>query len=167
MEHTGVKIHKKTQITKVEKTKGSDGPLTLTTDTGKTIEVDTLLWAIGRHSVTENIGLKEVGVQTRENGDIVVDEYQNTNVSNVYAVGDAQGKWHLTPVAIAAGRRLANRLFGPDESMRGDKLVYENIPTVVFSHPTIGTVGLTEPQAREKYGDEQVKICESLFFGFG
>lgn len=156
MEHTGVNIHKSTQITKVEGTKG--GPLTLHLDTGKTIEVDTLLWAIGRHSNTENIGLEKAGVKAKENGDIEADAYQNTSVPGIYAIGDVQGKWQLTPVAIAAGRRLSNRLFG-GEKFKDDKLDYENIPTVVFSHPPIGTVGLTEPQAKEKYGKENIKIC--------
>ena len=92
-------------------------------------------------------------------GDIVVDEWQASSVPNIFAIGDVGGKALLTPVAIAAGRRLANRLFG-GEKYKNDKLSYENIPTVVFSHPPIGTVGLTEPQAREKYGDDQIKICE-------
>lgn len=156
MEHTGVNIHKTTNVTRVEGARGQG--LTVHTDKGEKLEVDVLLWAIGRHSNTENIGLQEVGVKANEKGDIEVDEYQNTNVPNVYAIGDCQGKALLTPVALAAGRRLSNRLFGP-EQFKNDKLSYENIPTVVFSHPPIGTVGLTEPQAREKYGD-QVKICE-------
>ncbi|CAE6416662.1 unnamed protein product [Rhizoctonia solani] len=159
MGHTGLNVHKKTQVAKVDGQAG--GPLTITTDTGKTIEVDTLIWAIGRRSSTEDLGLDKAGVQTNEKGDIVVDEYQQTNVPSITAIGDVQGKALLTPVAIAAGRRLSNRLFGPPE-FKNDKLSYENIPTVVFSHPTIGTVGLTEPEAREKYGD-QVKIYKSSF----
>jgi len=91
----------------------------------------------------------------------VVDEYQNTTAPGVYAIGDCTGKWLLTPVAIAAGRRLSNRLFGPSQ-FKDDKLSYENIPTVVFSHPPIGTVGMTEKEAREKYGDE-VKVYTSSF----
>lgn len=157
MEHTGVHVHKKTNVVKVEGQRGQT--LTVHTDNGKALEVDVLLWAIGRHSNTEGIGLEDIGVKTTEKGDVVVDEYQNTNVPNVYAIGDCQGKALLTPVAIAAGRRLSNRLFGP-EKFKNDKLSYENIATVVFSHPPIGTVGLTEPEAREKYGD-QVKICKS------
>lgn len=171
MEHTGVNIHKKTQITKVEaleseedkgdQKKDSKGPLKLYLDNGKTLEVDTLLWAIGRHSNTESLNLSSLSINTTEKGDIVVDDYQNTNVPGVYALGDVTGKWQLTPVAIAAGRRLSNRLFSGDEKLKGDKLIYENIPTVVFSHPTVGTVGLTEPEARKKYGDN-IKICETF-----
>jgi len=105
------------------------------------------------------MGLEEVGVKLDDKGDVVVDEYQNSSVPGIYAIGDVQGKWLLTPVAIAAGRRLSNRLFGPQEKFKNDKLSYESIPTVVFSHPPIGTVGMTEPQARKAYGDENIKIC--------
>ncbi|KAL5511959.1 GLR1_1 [Sanghuangporus vaninii] len=160
MEHTGVNVHKKTQITRVEGQRG--GPLTLHLDTGSKLEVDLLLWAIGRHSNTDSLNLESVGIKTTEKGDIVVDEWQQSTVPNVYAIGDVQGKWLLTPVAIAAGRRLSNRLFGP-EKFKEDKLVYENIPTVVFSHPPIGTVGLTEPEARQRYGDNEIKIYKSSF----
>jgi len=136
--------------------------LTVHTDTGETFEVDCVLWAIGRHSEIKRLNLDKVGVKTDRKGDIIVDEYQNTNVENITAIGDVQGKALLTPVAIAAGRRLANRLFGP-EKFKNDKLSYENIPTVVFSHPPIGTVGLTEPEARKKFGDDKVKIYKTSF----
>lgn len=160
MEKTGVRFHKKSNVVRVDGAKGQT--LTITTDKGEKIEVDTLLWAIGRHPVTKNLGLENAGVKTDEKGDIIVDEYQNTNVKNIYAIGDVQGKWLLTPVAIAAGRRLSNRLFGPDK-FKNDKLSYDDIPTVVFSHPPIGTVGLTEPQARKKYGDDAIKIYKTSF----
>ena len=130
MEHTGVHIHKTSHVTRIDGAKGQT--LTVHTDRGETIEVDTVLWAIGRHSSTQGLGLEEVGIKTTEKGDIVVDEYQNTSVKNVYAIGDVAGKWLLTPVAIAAGRKLSNRLFGP-EKFKDDKLSYDNIPTVVFS----------------------------------
>ncbi|QRW14859.1 glutathione-disulfide reductase [Ceratobasidium sp. AG-Ba] len=159
MTHTGLAVHKRTHVKKVEGQPG--GPLTLYLEDGKTLEVDTLIWAVGRRSSTEDLGLDRAGVKINEKGDIIVDEYQQTNVPGITAIGDVQGKALLTPVAIAAGRRLSNRLFGPPE-FKDDKLSYENIPTVVFSHPTIGTVGLTEPEAREKYGD-QVKIYKSSF----
>jgi len=160
MEHTGIKVHKQTQVTKVEGEKG--GPLTVHLNNGQAIEVDTLLWAIGRRSMTKDIGLEDVGVKVNNHGDVTVDDYQNTSVPNVYAIGDVAGKALLTPVAIAAGRRLSNRLFGP-EKFKDDKLSYENIPTVVFSHPTIGTVGLTEPEARARYGDSAIKVYKSSF----
>lgn len=130
MGQTGLTVHKKTKVLKVEGKSG--GPLTVHTVDGKTIEVDTLIWAIGRHASTKDIGLDKAGVKTNEKGDIIVDEYQQTNVPSITAIGDVQGKALLTPVAIAAGRRLSNRLFGPPE-FKHDKLSYENIPTVVFS----------------------------------
>ena len=91
---------------------------------------------------------------------MTVDKFQNTSVSGIYAVGDNTGAVELTPVAVAAGRRLSERLFNnkPDEH-----LDYSNIATVVFSHPPIGTVGLSEPDARKQFGDEQVKVYTSSF----
>lgn len=130
MEHTGVNIHKKSNIVKVEK--HSDG-LHVHTDKGEKVVVDVLLWAIGRHANTEDVGLDKAGVKADEKGNVIVDEYQNTNVKNITSIGDVAGKMLLTPVAIAAGRRLSNRLFGP-EKFKNDKLSYENIPTVVFSY---------------------------------
>ncbi|KAI5476216.1 hypothetical protein MNV49_007978 [Pseudohyphozyma bogoriensis] len=164
MEKTGIKIHTETQIKKIT-TDVKDYDLTLpfpktvTTTKGDTIETDAVLFAIGRHSMTDNLGIENVGVKLEKNGDVIVDEYQTTNVDNIFAIGDVQGKELLTPVAIAAGRRLSNRIYG---GVAGDKLDYTDVPTVVFSHPTIGTVGLTEPQAREKYGDT-IKVYKSTF----
>ena len=89
----------------------------------------------------------------------LVDEWQASSVPNIFAIG---GKALLTPAAIAAGRKLANRLSG-GEKYKNDKFSHENIPTVVFSHPPIGTVRLTEPRARRKYGDDQMKICKCSF----
>ncbi|KAG9126291.1 Glutathione reductase [Ceratobasidium sp. 392] len=130
MSHTGLTVHKQTQVQKVEGKAG--GPLTLHLNDGKTLEVDTLIWAIGRRASTQDLGLDKAGVKTNEKGDIIVDDYQQTNIPSITAIGDVQGKALLTPVAIAAGRRLSNRLFGPPE-FKDDKLSYENIPTVVFS----------------------------------
>uniref|UniRef100_A0A0W0FET8 Glutathione reductase n=1 Tax=Moniliophthora roreri TaxID=221103 RepID=A0A0W0FET8_MONRR len=160
MEKSGVKIHKTSKVVKIEGQKGQT--LTVHKDNGEAIEVDCVLWAIGRKASTQNMGLEELGVKLDEQGNVIVDEYQISSVPGITAIGDVQGKALLTPVAIAAGRRLSNRLFGP-EKFKNDKLSYEDIPTVVFSHPTIGTVGLTEPQARKKYGDDQVKIYKSNF----
>lgn len=161
MGKTGLNVHQKTNIKRVTGEKG--GPLTLHLDTGKTLEVDVLLWAIGRRPNTDNLGLEKAGVETDKKGDIIVNKFQETNVKGVLALGDVAGKALLTPVAIAAGRRLSNRLYGPDHLRGKDFLNYENIATVVFSHPTSGTVGLTEPEAREKYGDDKVKIYKSNF----
>lgn len=101
-------------------------------------DVDCLLWAIGRDPNSKGLNLNKVGIQTDEKGHILVDEFQNTNVKGVYAVGDVCGKALLTPVAIAAGRKLAHRLF---ECKQDSKLDYDNIPTVVFSHPLLGPWG--------------------------
>ncbi|CEG78880.1 Putative Glutathione-disulfide reductase [Rhizopus microsporus] len=128
----------------------------------KSIEVDTVLWAVGRVPNIKKLNLEAVDVKLTEKGHIAVDEYQNTSTPGIYALGDACGRAELTPVAIAAGRKLSDRLFG-GEQFKESKLDYENIPTVVFSHPTAGTVGLTEEQARERYGDENVKVYTSKF----
>ncbi|EPS98598.1 hypothetical protein FOMPIDRAFT_1037476 [Fomitopsis schrenkii] len=160
MEHTGINFHKGSQIKKVEGQKGQT--LTLHSDKGEKVEVDCLLWAIGRHSNTEGLGLEKIGVELDEKGNVPVNAYQETKVPGIYALGDVSGKALLTPVAIAAARRLSNRLYG-GEQYKDEHLDYTNIPTVVFSHPTIGTVGLTEPEARKKYGSENVKIYKSGF----
>lgn len=131
MEHTGVNIHKHTDVVKVEGEK-TGGPVTIHTKSGETIKADLLVWAVGRKANTLDVGLDAAGVKTKENGDIIVDEYQNTSVDNIFAFGDVSGEALLTPVAIAAGRRLGNRLFGPAK-FKNQKLEYDNIPTVVFS----------------------------------
>ncbi|PLV57816.1 glutathione-disulfide reductase [Erwinia sp. B116] len=140
--------------------KNADGSLTLQLEDGREQTVDSLIWAIGREPMTDNLNIEAAGVKLNEKGYISVDKYQNTSVEGVYAVGDNTGAVELTPVAVAAGRRLSERLFNnkPDEH-----LDYSNVPTVVFSHPPIGTVGLTEPEAREKFGDDQVKVYKSAF----
>ncbi len=123
------------------------------------LHVDALIWAIGRIPNTDALNLPMAGVATNPNGSIPTDSFQNTNVPGVYAIGDVTERFHLTPVAIAAGRRLADRLFGGQPERR---LPYENIPTVVFSHPPIGTVGLTEEEARSRFGST-VKIYQTQF----
>ncbi len=140
--------------------KNSDGSLTLQLENGKEFIVDSLVWAIGREPATDNLNLAMTGVKTNDNGYIDVDKYQNTNVAGIYAVGDNTGAVELTPVAVAAGRRLSERLFNnkPEEH-----LDYSNIATVVFSHPPIGTIGLTEPEAVEKFGADNVKVYKSSF----
>lgn len=149
-----------TEATPKSVVKNSDDSLTLTLEDDRTFTVDCLVWAIGREPATDTFNLDVTGVKTNEKGYIVVDKFQNTSVPGIYAVGDNTGAVELTPVAVAAGRRLSERLFNnkPEEH-----LDYNNVPTVVFSHPPIGTVGLTEPQAREQYGDDNVKIYRSSF----
>ncbi|KAL2175352.1 uncharacterized protein P884DRAFT_262533 [Thermothelomyces heterothallicus CBS 202.75] len=164
-ERLGVKVHKRSQAKKVEKDEKT-GKLTIHyregDDEGVVSDVDHLIWAIGRTPATAGLGLESAGVKVDEKGHVVVDEYQNTTVDGIYALGDVTGQWELTPVAIAAGRRLAARLFGP-EQFRTAKLDYTNIPSVVFAHPEVGAIGLTEPQAIEKYGRENVKVYKTNF----
>jgi glutathione reductase (NADPH) len=140
----------------------SDGSLCIECDNGQRLEgLDQLIWAVGRTPATAGLGLPAAGIETDAQGYVPSDRFENTNVPGIYAIGDVTNKAPLTPVAIAAGRRLADRLFGG----KNDRyLPYEHISTVVFSHPPIGTVGLTEEQAREIHG-EAVKIYQTQFTG--
>ncbi len=118
---------------------------------------DSVIWAVGRAPNTRSLDLEAAGVEVRGNGMVPTDEFQNTNVPGIYAIGDITGRTPLTPVAIAAGRRLADRLF---DDKPGSRVDYENIPSVVFSHPPVATVGLTEPQARERHAKVTVYQTE-------
>ncbi|MCU7925173.1 MAG: glutathione-disulfide reductase [Candidatus Thiodiazotropha sp. (ex Dulcina madagascariensis)] len=155
----GVNIVTSSQIGEI--IRQSDGSLDLIcADTGQLIgRFDQLLWAIGRAPATPGMDLANAGVSIDQDGYIETDLFQNTNIPGVYAVGDVTGRAQLTPVAIAAARRLADRLFG---GMKDRRLEYDLIPTVVFSHPPIATVGLTESEAREIHGSA-VKIYQSRF----
>ncbi|XXG96975.1 hypothetical protein Hte_003268 [Hypoxylon texense] len=164
-ERLGVHVHKESTQSRVDKDPGT-GKLTVHYteggEEGKLEDVDHLIWAIGRTPMTKNIGLEEAGVKLDEKGYIVTDGYQNTSVDNIYALGDVSGRVELTPVAIAAGRRLAERLYGGAQFATA-KIDYENIPSVVFAHPEVGSIGLTEPQAEEKYGRENLKVYKTSF----
>ena len=152
MEHAGLHVHRQTNIQKV--TTSQSGPYDLSkpfpktvhTDskTHPTIETDTVVFAIGRQADTDSLNLESLpapGVELDKRGYVKVDEYQESASKHISSIGDAIGKVELTPVAIAAGRRLANRLYGPPE-YKDLKLDYNNIPSVVFSHPPSGSVGL-------------------------
>jgi glutathione reductase (NADPH) len=139
----------------------ADGTLRLERVDGVALEgYDAVLWAIGRAPSTPGLGLEHVGIQTLASGHIPVDAYQNSTTPGIYSVGDVTGLLDLTPVAIAAGRRLADRLFGGMPEARLDLI---DVPTVVFSHPPIGTVGLTEAAAREHYGAANIKVYTARF----
>jgi len=126
------------------------GGLVLALEDGRRLgPFDCVLWAIGRESNVTSLGLAAAGVARGPDGVVATDAWQDTNVAGIHAIGDVTGRSALTPVAIAAGRRLADRLFGGEPDARLD---YRLIPTVVFSHPPIGTVGLTESEARAEYG---------------
>jgi glutathione reductase (NADPH) len=153
----GINLHSQTEITAIEK--NTKGQLTLTTDNAELPDVDAVIYAIGRSPLTDSLGLENTNIELDKRGYIVTDEYQNTSQANIYAVGDNTGRAQLTPVAVAAGRRLSERLFN---NKPNEKLNYDDIPTVVFSHPAIGTIGLTEAQAREKFGQD-VSVYTSSF----
>ncbi|XP_051930901.1 glutathione reductase, mitochondrial isoform X3 [Hippocampus zosterae] len=163
LQNSGVDLQKNARVTSVRKTDTGLEVTFVTKDTSKSStisEVDCVLWAIGRKPNISGLNIGEMGVDTDEHGHIMVDEYQNTSRPGIYAVGDVCGRALLTPVAIAAGRKLAHRLF---EGKKDSKLDYSNIPTVVFSHPPIGTVGLTEEEAIISKGKENVKIYKTSF----
>jgi glutathione reductase (NADPH) len=136
------------------------GKKTLVTEDGREFAgFDCVLWAIGRDANLAGLALEASGVATDSAGFISTDEFQNTNAAGVYAIGDVTGRAALTPVAIAAGRRLSDRLFGGQPQRHLD---YNLIPTVIFTHPPIGTVGATEAEARAQYGDA-VKVYVADF----
>ncbi|KAI9303939.1 hypothetical protein BJ944DRAFT_203576 [Cunninghamella echinulata] len=167
MQSVGVDFAYHTKIKALEKKNNNNGngPIIIHYETNgqpTTLEVDCVVWATGRSPNTKGLNLDVAGIQTNDRGYITVDDYQNTSVNGIYALGDVSGNHELTPVAIAAGRKLSDRLFGGPQ-FKDSKLDYTNIPTVVFSHPTAGTIGLTEQQARDKYGDDNVKVYTSRF----
>jgi glutathione reductase (NADPH) len=158
MLNDGIDILSGAEVSKVMRE--DDGRLCIECVNGQRHEgFDQLIWAIGRTPLTAHLNLAEAGVEIDSAGFIPTDAFENTNVNGIYALGDVTGKPALTPVAIAAARRLGDRLFG---GMTERRLAYENIPTVVFSHPPIGTVGLTEEEARASHG-EAVKIYQTRF----
>ena len=161
MVKSGIHIHRNTGG--IESISLANGKKDVTTVTGDTIYgADTVLVATGRSPNVDGLNLDGAGVELTKRNHIKVDAYSNTTAGSVFALGDVCGAVELTPMAIAAGRRLADRLFGP-KIYKDAKVSYENVPTVVFSHPTIGTVGLTEPEATEKYGAENIRTYTSKF----
>ncbi|MCH7820448.1 MAG: glutathione-disulfide reductase [Proteobacteria bacterium] len=157
MQKDGIEIQTGAVPSSIEAT--NDG-LVLQTEGGRTIgPVDCVIWAVGREPNTAGLGLDKAGVAMDSRGFVAVDKFQQTNVEHIAALGDVTGRQALTPVAIAAGRRLADRLYG---GMMERHLDYETIPTVIFSHPPMGTVGMTEDEARDEHGDA-VKIYTTKF----
>jgi glutathione reductase (NADPH) len=158
MRADGVRMVTRARVTRIGK---ASGAIRVECDNGQAVEgLDTLIWAVGRRSNADKFDLDKTGVKVNDAGDIITDGYQTTNVAGIYAIGDTTGQFALTPVAIAAGRRVADRVFG---GMTERRLVYENIPTVLFTHPPIGTVGLTEQGATQKFGAAAVKVYEAGF----
>ncbi|WP_347101084.1 glutathione-disulfide reductase [Streptococcus salivarius] len=158
MAKSGPTLHTHANATEV--VKNADDSLTISFDNGETITVDCLIWAIGRAANTSGFGLEKTGVKLTEKGTIYSDEFENTSVPGIYALGDVTGKLDLTPVAVKAGRQLSERLFN---NKADAKLDYTDVATVVFSHPVIGSVGLTEEKAIAKYGAKNIKVYKSSF----
>ena len=145
MRKQGIALHMGFQVAGLAKTGAG---IAVDANNGERLDgFDSVIWAVGRAPNTRGLALERAGVEVRANGIVPTDGYQNTNVPGIYAIGDITGRAALTPVAIAAGRRLAARLFGGQADSRVD---YRNIPSAVFSHPPVATVGLTERQARER-----------------
>ncbi|KJE89892.1 glutathione reductase [Capsaspora owczarzaki ATCC 30864] len=156
---SGVNLLLNTHVSSV--TKDDSGHLSLALTNGTTQSgFDCLVWAIGRSPTIEDLDLEKTGVSLDKDGLIKVDEFQNTTHEGIHAVGDVASHWQLTPVAIAAGRRLSERLFAGKTDL---KLEYENIASVVFSHPALGTVGLSEEDAIAKHGKDNLKIYSATF----
>ena len=159
MKLDGIKIEKEKTIQHLDKQ--VDGTIDVHLKNPQVLEkFDTLMWAIGRKPNTDILDVAAAGLKTNGDGSITVNKYQETNVEGIFALGDIIKNFELTPVAIAAGRRLSDRLFGDKPQSYLD---YENIPSIVFSHPPIGTVGLTEKQAIDKFGISNIRVYETKF----
>jgi glutathione reductase (NADPH) len=141
----------------IQKIAGSPGDLRVTLNDGATLESDLVMFATGRNPNSHGLGLERAGVRLDSAGAVVVNEYSQTSVPNIYAIGDLTNRKNLTPVAIAEGHALADTLFGG----KPRTVDYDNIASAVFSQPPIGTVGLTETEARERYG--AVDVYKSSF----
>lgn len=158
MNRTNLPLH--TGKTPISLEKTQDGHIQIHFEDGSSHVAQQVLWAIGRKPNVDKLNLEATGVQLTPSGHIAVDEFQETGISGIYALGDVTGEKELTPVAIKAGRLLAERLFNNKPTAKMD---YNTIPTVVFSHPAIGTVGLTEDEAISQYGKDNVKVYTSAF----
>jgi glutathione reductase (NADPH) len=152
----GVDLQFNSDIQRIDKQ--ADGSLLATLEDGRTLAADCIFYATGRKPMLDNLGLENTGVELDKRGYIQVDEAYRTSEPSILAIGDVIGRVQLTPVALAEGMAVARRLFKPEEYRKVD---YQMIPTAVFSLPNIGTVGLSEEQARE--AGHQVKIYESRF----
>ncbi len=157
MRDSGIRIDTRVIPASLEE---QDGSLFMNSEDGRRFgPADCVLWAVGREPNSDTLALDAAGVKTDNEGFIPVDKFQQTNVEHIFAIGDVTGAQALTPVAIAAGRRLADRIYG---GMEGRHLDYRLVPTVIFSHPPMGTVGMTEEEARAEHGDE-VRVYQSRF----
>ncbi len=154
MQKKDIRLKFETNIDSIEKT---DNQLLATLTDGSTLAGDQILYATGRKPNTAGMGIESLGIKLDKNAAIIVNEQYQTNLPSIYAVGDVTNRVNLTPVALAEGMFLARRLYNNETSA----VEYENIPTCVFSQPNIGTVGLTEEEARDSY--DQIDIYKSSF----
>ena len=152
---SGIEVNFNTNVLSVNE---HNKQLRVQTDNKEHVSVDALLWAVGRKPLVSGLGLERTKVIKNKNNFIKVDQHQTTNEPNIHAIGDVVGNHELTPVAIAAGRILSDRLFSDKEGW----LEYKNIPTVIFAHPPVGTVGINEEEARATYGNK-FKVYEATF----
>ncbi|WFE69356.1 glutathione-disulfide reductase [Thiomicrospira sp. R3] len=154
-------IHKEYHFKVARLSKAEDGSIAVESEDGQHLEgFDQVVWAVGRTTLIEPLELEKVGIRANGRGYIDVDDEHRTNVANIFAIGDVTGQPQLTPVAIRAGRFLAERLYNNKPHL---KLDLHAVPTVIFSHPPVGTVGLAEHDARLKYGHNNVKVYTSVF----
>ena len=162
MQRQGIEIYRNTNgVEKVEA--NPDGTKKLWLKNGEVLDgLNVVIVALGRRPNVDSLNLKNLGIKQKKGGYIQANEYSETSLKSVYALGDVVGETELTPTAIAAGRRLADRLFG-GPTFDGAKINHELVPTVVFSHPPIGTIGMTEQEALGEYGEEHVTIYKSKF----
>jgi glutathione reductase (NADPH) len=150
----GIDLRFEADVTRIEKTAAG---IRATLNDGSTLEADAIMYATGRHPHTRELGLELAGVAMAADGFVIVDEYSRSSVPNIYAIGDCTNRIMLTPVAIAEGRAFAETVFNGNPI----KIDYESVPSCVFSHPPLGAVGLTEAQARERYG--AIDVYRSTF----
>jgi glutathione reductase (NADPH) len=154
MRKKGIDLRMQTTVQRIDKTEEG---LRIALANGDILEAERIMFATGRSPNTAGLGLEQAGVKLNERGAVIVDRQSRSTAPNIYAIGDCTERRNLTPVAIAEGRALAETLFNHNPM----QLSYENIPSAVFSQPNVGTVGLTEGQARERYG--KVDIYRASF----
>lgn len=159
MQDQGLKVHLNQKMQSIYRQDNGKKTLTCLNEL-ELNNLDEVIIATGRSPATIDLGLEKIGLTLDAHGFIPVDAFQNTEIPGIYAIGDVTSAKALTPVAIAAGRRLCDRLFGNKPKAHLD---YDNICSVVFSHPPIGSVGLSEAEAIEKYGKEHIKIYQTRF----
>lgn len=149
----GITVMSECQVESIEKT---DSGYSLRLDQVELLETDLVMYATGRGPNTKGIGLEAVGIEMDRNGAIIVDEFSKTSVDNIYAIGDVTDRIQLTPVALAEGMAFARTIY----DAKPTSVSYENVPSAVFSQPPIGSVGLTEEDARKNH---KVAIYQSRF----